>query len=146
MNIGIVGSRRRNKNADFVKVFHAFEAQRDKLKKMLLSQVTIISGGCPEGADYFAEFIAKHGHVPIIIHYPDKKKMKRLIKEGLHPKLAATKVNYARNKKIAKDSTRLIACVARDRKGGTENTIKYFCGKYEKTESELVKEGTLILV
>ena len=48
------------------------------------------------------------------------------------------KMFYARNDLIVKDSDILIAQVAEDRKGGTENTIKYFIKKYKKGEENLI--------
>ena len=128
--IGIVGSRRRNNPRDYKVV-------RNKLLSLILSEgldfkkVTLISGGCPEGADKFAEKIARDYGMKIKIHYPDKSK----IVTG--QRWEWTKINYERNTLIARDSDTLIACVASDRKGGTEDTIK----KYQalgKTELILV--------
>lgn len=129
MNIGIVGSRRRNSVEDFNLV-------NDKFCEIILylgndENVSIISGGCPSGGDAFAEKIASHYKLPIIIHYPDKSKLKS------HSRWEYTKINYERNTIIAKESDILIACVAVDRKGGTEDTIKKFL-KFGKTELYLV--------
>jgi hypothetical protein len=107
MNIGIVGSRRRNSSVDFQIVSDAFGTlfpqPNDK----------IISGGCSKGADRFAEIIAKVKGLSIIIHKPDWDNFGRMA--GLR-----------RNTDIAAESDVLIACVAHDRKGGTEDTIKKF--------------------
>ena len=60
---------------------------------------------------HFAEIIAKQSGSSIIIHYPDW---------NTHGKSAG----FIRNTLIAEDCDVLIACVAEDRKGGTEDTIK----------------------
>lgn len=101
MILGIVGSRRRNKKEDYYLV----EEWIIKLGPDML-----VSGGCPEGADRFAEIAAKKLGIPITIYYP---------------KGYDTRDFYERNKKIAQNCDILLALVAEDRKGGTENTIKY---------------------
>ena len=110
MKLGIVGSRRRNSQEDKAII---------KGRILALRPTLIISGGCPQGADKFAEELAKELSIPIKIYYPEK------VQPG-SPRWAYTKVNYARNKLIALSSHQLIALVAPDRKGGTENTIGYF--------------------
>lgn len=103
--IGIVGSRRRNSALDLLRVSNIFRAiyrQGDR----------IVSGGCPKGGDRFAELLAKDFGVPIKIHRADWKIGKY--------------AGFLRNTLIAKDADILIACVANDRKGGTEDTIKKF--------------------
>lgn len=110
MKLGIVGSRRRNSPEDKAII---------KGRILALHPTLIISGGCPQGADKFAEELAKELSIPIRIFCPEK------IPAG-SPRWAYAKVNYARNKLIAQNSDRLIALVASDRKGGTENTIGYF--------------------
>jgi|GEM_PF-1550439 len=115
--IGIIGTRRRDTREDYVLVTQAFlEVSKDYVGRSII----IVSGGCPEGGDRFAEIIAKtHGHDKLI-HYPDKT---RYLDTPL--RFRATKQNYERNTLIARDSKdELIACVASDRKGGTEDTIK----------------------
>ena len=109
--IGIIGSRRRNN----VKAYRVVE-------ELFLSfyetrATTIISGGCPKGADHFAEMIAYKFNVPIKIYEADWS-------QGRH-------AGFLRNTDIANNSDILIACVSEDRKGGTEDTIK----KFMKTHS-----------
>ena len=106
MTIGIVGSRRRNSYLDYQLVEKAFlgiyrEGDR------------IVSGGCPQGGDRFAEVLAKKYQVPITIHYAQWQKYGKA-------------AGFQRNGDIARDSDILIACVANDRTGGTEDTIKKF--------------------
>ena len=104
--IGIIGSRRRNSPKDKQKVYEVYKA-------LYKEGDWIVSGGCPKGGDAFAEDIAKDQGVPIIIFYPNWGKYGR-------------GAGFVRNTFIAEKSTLLIACVAKDRKGGTEDTIKKF--------------------
>ena len=104
--IGIVGTRTRNTFTDKNIVIRAFKAIYEEGDE-------IVSGGCSEGADSFAEYIAKSMQVPITIYYA---------KWNLLGKSAG----HIRNSFIAQDSDILIACVSQDRTGGTEDTIKKF--------------------
>ena len=114
--IGIVGTRSRNTFVDKNIVIRAFKAIYEEGDE-------IVSGGCEEGADSFAEYIAKSMQVPIKIYYAKWK---------LHGKSAG----FLRNTDIAKDSDILIACVSKDRTGGTEDTIKKF--KKLKTKGKII--------
>jgi len=105
MKIGIVGSRRRNKHTDFRLVWEAFQ-------KVYNKGDSIVSGGCPKGGDRFAEMIAKDENINIHLFKPDWGK-------GKH-------AGFLRNTDIARNSDVLIACVANNRTGGTEDTIKKF--------------------
>lgn len=115
--IGIVGSRRRDSDKDFqtcLKTFFRFYEKGD----------SIVSGGCEEGGDNFAERIAKAYGISITIHYPRQEDLDKKL-ETKNPKAAHTKINFARNAFIARDCDILIALVAEDRTGGTEDTIKH---------------------
>ena len=115
--IGIIGSRRRNRPSDR----KAVELQFFQVYK---EGDIICSGGCPEGGDKFAEEIAKKYGIPILIYYPNWKKFGR-------------SAGFVRNDSIAESSDIIIACVAEDRKGGTEDTIKKYiklCGFDRKNE------------
>jgi hypothetical protein len=128
MRIGIIGSRRRDGVEAFVAISEVFF-------KIYTPGDIIISGGCKKGGDRFAEILADIVRCEIIIHYP-KPLSCELLK--LDPKAAHTKVNYARNTLIAQDSDVLIASVAPDRKGGTEDTIKKWKKKLNtRFESDL---------
>ena len=140
--IGIIGSRRRNETADFLQVFHKLEEIREQ---HCLDSVTIVSGGAKKGGDHFAEFIAEKGRIPIIIHRPDKANLDEHLME-VNPRAAHAQINYARNTLIANDSDILIACVADDRRGGTESTIKTFLKKIKMKETEAIEKGLLYLV
>ena len=120
-HIGIVGSRRRVSTiADFRKVKKALE-------KVYKKGDYIVSGGCRRGADEFAERLARQQGLPILIFHANWKKFGRV-------------AGFLRNTDIAVTSDILIACVAKDRKGGTEDTIK----KFEKRMD--YKPKNLILV
>lgn len=138
--VGIIGSRRRNTDADLIAVYRAF---LDTTMSVPHERIVIVSGGCPQGGDLFAEKIAlliglpflafksnvqvagdpeneEHGHMRI--HLPDDQ-----LFADVSDRWRKTKQNYARNRLIAEDSRdALIACVAADRKGGTEDTIKHY--------------------
>jgi len=116
--IGIVGSRRRNTPIDEKKVVEEFFS-------IYADGDYIVSGGCPKGGDRFAESIAKSTGIPIIIFYANWSR--------------GRSAGFIRNDLIAKKSDVLIACVASDRTGGTEDTIKKFLKRKSKKYLYLVK-------
>ena len=126
IRIGVIGSRRRNEKSDRQKVF-------DKIKGLYCTGDWLISGGCPKGGDHFAEQMAKDMGMPILIFHANWKKFGR-------------GAGFVRNSDIAAISTVLIACVAEDRKGGTENTIIKFLANKKLTEVEAIHGGLLHLV
>lgn len=109
--IGIIGTRRRTSIEDYIIV-------RDKFNELFQKGDRIVSGGCPVGGDEFAERLARSNGASILIHHADWK---------THGRAAG----FIRNTYIAQDADIIIACVAFDRKGGTEDTIK----KFLKTKS-----------
>ena len=116
--IGIVGSRRRATTKDARMVEAAF-------LDVYQPGDHIVSGGCPQGADSFAEHLAKRYEVPIKIHYAAWKRLGK-------------RAGFARNGDIAAEADVLIACVSADRTGGTEDTIR----KWQRTH----QDGDLILI
>lgn len=136
MNIGIIGTRRRTSQSDLQLIQTA-------LLKVYSEGSMIVSGGCPLGGDNFAEWLAKKHQIPILIHYA------RWDQYG-------KSAGFKRNSNIASDSDILIACVAEDRTGGTEDTIKKFCtltdgfpssgATAEALEAAMIAAGKLILV
>lgn len=106
--IGIIGSRQRNSQQDLEAVRNAFE-------EIYEEEDEIVSGGCPQGGDHFAELLAKSHQIPIKIYYAEWGRLGR-------------SAGFQRNGLIARDSDILIACVAPDRTGGTEDTIKKYLG------------------
>jgi hypothetical protein len=119
--IGIIGSRRRASPADYKLIFAAFERLYEPGDR-------IVSGGCPQGGDAYAEIIARQQQVPITIHYARWKEFGK-------------RAGFVRNLQIATDADVLIACVAADRTGGTEDTIKKF-----QQIHQLTGGGEVILV
>ena len=143
--IGIIGARQRDAGIDFAKVRKAFwsVAKRGDM---------IVSGGCPEGGDRFAERIAEVDRMPIRVHYPDKTKLDSVLL-AKNPRAAYAVINNARNTLIARDADYLIACVAASRKGGTEDTIKKFTKKLrpdirltKEREFAVIRDKKMILV
>jgi len=116
--IGIIGSRRRGSVKDFRIVREAFNAIAEPDDR-------IVSGGCGTGADHFAESLARDQGRTIIIHYADWR-------------LRGKSAGFARNHKIANDADVLIACVAHDRTGGTEDTITKFLRNHPESDLHLV--------
>jgi len=104
--IGIIGSRSRDSGPDMYAVVQAFES-------VYKDGDWICSGGCPKGGDRFAKLIHQQGSIPYLEFPADWKQ---------HGRTAG----IIRNTQIAKFSDVLIACVASNRTGGTEDTIKQF--------------------
>jgi hypothetical protein len=113
MKVGIIGSRERNSRRDKILVF---DTVCELIKTHNFSGLHLVSGGCSEGGDFFAEEAAKYFGVSMTIHYPQK-----LPK----PKDYSETVDrfYKRNDKVAEDSDVIYALVSVKRKGGTEYTI-----------------------
>ena len=109
MKLGIVGSRRRC----FLEDGELIEKRILELKPSM-----IISGGCTVGADSFAEEFARKLGIPIIIFHPKA--------PAGQSRQCWIEAFYERNRQIAWFSDYLIALVAPNRQGGTENTIKHF--------------------
>lgn len=116
--IGIVGSRRRNGASDL-------KAVEDALLTNYEDGDRLVSGGCPQGADHFAEYLAKKHQIPITIHYAKWSKY-------------GTRAGFIRNADIAQDADILIAAVAADREGGTEDTIKKFLNLLGKSPDKVI--------
>lgn len=115
--IGVVGSRRRNSPDDYI-------ACEDAVKAIYNEGDTFVSGGCSQGGDAFCERLAKQLQASITIHYA---------KWDLYGKRAG----FIRNSTIAEDCDILIAVVASDRTGGTEDTIE----KARKLGKEVIIVG-----
>ena len=113
MRVGIVGSRRRNSSGDRAQV----EIMIDVVAKEYGDDLVIVSGGCQKGADKFAASYCNEMDIKLVEHLPDVANVKDY----------GDRVQryYARNRKIAQDSDFIVAFVALDRTGGTENTIKH---------------------
>lgn len=129
ITIGIVGTRRRDSDEDRNMTESAFRAVKkffqDNEKE---TEFRIVSGGCRQGGDRFAEYIARLHGLTIIIHYPD------WLNAAMRPNFNTMAAGFIRNSKIAEDCDVLIAVVADNRKGGTEDTVK----KVEKLGKHVV--------
>ena len=101
--IGIIGTRRRNTDNDFLLVEEAS-------LKVFQQGDRICSGKCPKGGDRFAVLLADFHNTPTLWFPADWQRYGR-------------GAGFIRNTDIARESDVLIACVAKDRTGGTEDTI-----------------------
>lgn len=124
--IGIVGSRSRESQSDWQLVKHAFEAVYKRGD-------WIVSGGCRRGADAFAKSLHYINAVPYLEFPADW---------NHHGKAAG----FVRNTEIALWSDVLIACVAADRTGGTEDTITKFLTRLRLSEKLAIELSLLVLV
>jgi hypothetical protein len=104
--IGIVGTRRRDTAEDLYLALSVF------VKIPGRSKSVIVSGLCPTGGDRFATLIYQKNESKKL-WFPAEWSI------GRH-------AGFVRNTEIARWSDYLIAVVAPDRKGGTEDTIKKF--------------------
>lgn len=129
MKIAIVGSRRRFSDDDQMSVIKTFDNILTNTTllnyKRQYGDIHLVSGGCSRGADIWADTLAKIRGTPITTYHAAW----QLYGRGAGP---------IRNTFIAKDSDILIACVAPDRTGGTEDTIRKF--------KEYHPDGKLIIV
>lgn len=114
--VGVVGSRRRNSPKDLEKLeMYVLSLMRKARKSNSLLE--FVSGGCNEGADYFIAGLCTRYNLPLKEHLPKI--------EGYFDYYKRVQAYYDRNRLIAEDCNFLLAMVAEDRKGGTENTIKH---------------------
>jgi len=123
-SIGIIGSRRRDTEQDYNLV-------RDKFFEIYEPGDIIVSGGCKQGGDRFAEIIARRYNITISIYYPEPV-------PSNSPKWMYAKACYDRNTIVAQNSNIMIACDADDRKGSTEDTLKKFKKFYPENTVYLV--------
>jgi hypothetical protein len=104
MRIGIVGSRRRTDRGTVI----ACIAE-------LVPKTVVVTGGAI-GPDRWAEQAARSRGLDVVVHAPDLGEVST--------RWQANRRYYARNQAIVDDSDRIIAFVAADRTGGTEDTIR----------------------
>jgi len=115
MLLGVVGSRKRDAASDKALIR---EFIREKLSEG--EEVILVSGGCPDGADRFAEELTvEFGFPEMVIHEPDET---MLPPAGQRKTWHYTKMYYARNTLIAEDCDELLALPSETR-GGTDDTI-----------------------
>lgn len=118
MEVGVVGARKRNTHQDKQLIKEIIVSQMRKY------QIHLVSGGCPKGADKFAEELADELQLGISIHYPD---IKRPCETWEYAKAC-----YERNSLIANECDILIALPGDS--GGTWDTIR----KVEKQGKPLI--------
>lgn len=104
MRVAIVGSRRRT------------DRQAVELCVGELPIGTIVVSGGASGPDTWAEEAARARGLPVIALRP--------YRAGIASRFEAVERYYARNQRVVDDCDRVIAFVAPDRKGGTEDTIR----------------------
>lgn len=119
--IGVVGSRSRDTEQDF-------EIVKKKFMEVYAPGDIICSGLCSRGADRFAVIIADE------LNLPENERLWFPANWDKYKKAAG----FIRNTDIARESAVLIACVADDRKGGTEDTVKKFIKFHGKENLILV--------
>jgi hypothetical protein len=116
--IGVIGTRRKDGYDDFYRVC-------EKFYEIYKVGDTICSGLCPKGADRFAVIIQKEENIPYLWFPADWKKYGK-------------KAGFERNIDIAICSDVLIAMVADDRTGGTEDTINKFIEHHGKQDLYII--------
>jgi hypothetical protein len=104
MRVGVVGSRRRTDR----EAVEAYIAE--------LAPGTVVITGGAKGPDQWAEQAARIRGLEVIVHEPDL--------DGARTRWQAAERFYARNQRIVDDADLVIAFVAPDRTGGTEDTIR----------------------
>ena len=109
MKIGIVGSRRRTDRETVEAVISG-----------LPSGTVVITGGA-SGPDRWAEQAARARGFEVVLHMPDL--------AGIRTRWQTADRYYARNQRIVDDAEMIIAFVAPDRTGGTEDTIRRALGR-----------------
>ena len=121
--IGIVGTRRRDGVDDFELVWNEFV-------KWYEPGDIICSGLCPKGGDRFAVNIADRLRLPkdkrmwFPAKWDDLEVPSARVRRNKWGKLYNANAGFMRNTDVAKNSDVLIPCVAPDRTGGTEDTVK----------------------
>lgn len=125
--IGVIGTRSRDSSISDMPLIKA------AIMRIYDDGDQLVSGGCPQGGDRFAEMIAKTEQIPITIHYARWNKFGK-------------RAGYVRNGDIADDADVLIASVSQSRIGGTEDTIKKFLSKIGLSEQQALDAGKLVLV
>ena len=109
-------------------------------------EFTIVTGDCDEGGDKFARKLAKGGKysgIKLDVKFMRDPETNEIIPDyipfNFYDYYTFCKICYARNEEIAKEPLDyLIALVAPDRKGGTENTIRHFKRYHKDWKNKLI--------
>lgn len=102
--IGVAGSRKRNSHRDRLVLRH-------EIQKVWRKGDSLVSGGCPKGADQFAAQLAKDWGLSILIHHAEWNKYARAS-------------GFIRNGKVAKSCDVLIALVTDNKLSGTWDVVR----------------------
>jgi len=125
MIVGIVGSRRRKSIEDLRILEIKFNDIGGDLK-----DVTIVTGDCDEGGDFFAIYLSQIYKCKLDVKHirdPETNEPMDFKNHRWFNYFTMCNIYYKRDKEIAKEPLDyLIALVAPDRTGGTEYTIKQF--------------------
>lgn len=123
MIVGIIGSRTRDSPRD-LKILIDECLEIDKIEKI----TKIVTGDCQIGGDQFARDVLKSMFdCELDVKYKIDPKTGEKLEKYVSDYLEFTNICYTRNEKIAEEELGcLLALVAQNRKGGTENTIKHF--------------------
>ena len=138
MIIGIIGSRRRNSKEDYLNLCWKIVELEDESNSITKK---IVTGDCDEGGDKFARKIANDtDDIELDVKFKiDPETGEKLEGYRRCSYNEFTQICYERNEEIAKEPLDyLIALVAPDRKGGTENTIKHFKRLHKDWKDKLI--------
>ena len=112
--VAVGGSRRRGTDADREQVMFACA---ERLERPDGRPVVFVSGGCPQGADRHVELFVEAAGLTLVRFLP------ALAPEGA-PHWLRTGLLHARNTRVVMLGHELLAQVADDRTGGTEDAVK----------------------
>lgn len=132
--IGIVGSRRRSSEEDYNILYKKVcELERNEpIEKF-------VTGDCRVGGDAFCRTIALYWGRNLEVKYKIDPETDDILHRFIKDYYKFTQICYMRNEEIAKESLDyLIALIAPDRKGGTENTIKHFKRYHKDWKKKLI--------
>lgn len=126
--IGIIGTRKRDTSSVQRLIEH-------ELWKIYEEGDILVSGGCKQGGDRFAEAIARANGIPILTIYPNYKKY-------------GSNAPKVRNGPVAQASDIIIACVMHPEEGiekvlqrktgGTEDTLRKFVAPSEQNINKII--------
>lgn len=94
----------------------------------------LVSGGCHEGADAYADEASRIYNVPIETYRPDFAKPAKYRAEPF----------FARNRVIVEKSDVIYAWISDDRTGGTENTLSH-ARDLKKDAFVVTRDGSIYL-
>lgn len=113
--VAVIGSRRRNEESDREQVLRAVVAVLER--EVGRRPVVFVSGGCRKGADRHIELFVEATELTLVRFLP------RDVPAG-SPHWARTRALHDRNTRIVTLAGEVLAQVAPDRTGGTEDGVK----------------------